>query len=76
MKRDELLAQALKLPESDRVELAVRLIESLDSGSDPGVDEAWAAEIERRSAASDAGSNATSDWNDLRQRIERDIFGR
>jgi putative addiction module component (TIGR02574 family) len=73
---DRLLNQVLELPESDRAELAARLLESLDSGSDPVIDDAWAEEIERRCAASDAGTNVSSDWNDVRQRIERDIFGR
>lgn len=71
-----LLAQALELPESDRAKLAAQLLESLDSGDDRIIDDAWAEEIERRCAASDAGTNVSSDWNDVRQRIERDIFGR
>jgi putative addiction module component (TIGR02574 family) len=73
---DKLLTRALELPESDRAELAARLLESLDSGNDPVIDDAWAEEIERRCAASDAGTIVTSDWNDVRQRIERDIFAR
>jgi len=72
----KLLSQVLELPESDRAELAARLLESLGSGNDTGVDDAWAEEIERRCAASDAGTNVTSDWDEVRQRIERDIFGR
>jgi putative addiction module component (TIGR02574 family) len=73
---ERLLSQVLELPESDRAELAARLLESLDPGNDPAIDDAWAEEIERRCAASDAGTNVTSDWNDVRQRIERDIFKR
>ena len=73
---DTLLNQVLELPEPDRAELAARLLESLDSDIDPAIDDAWAEEIERRCAASDAGNNVSSDWNDVRQRIERDIFGR
>jgi putative addiction module component (TIGR02574 family) len=50
------------------------------SENEPGtpegdVDAAWAAEIERRCAAVDAGLVITSDWEDFRRRIERDIFG-
>ncbi|HEX3579630.1 MAG TPA: addiction module protein [Thermoanaerobaculia bacterium] len=73
---DKLLSQVLELPESDRAELAARLLDSLDGAIDPAIDDDWAKEIERRCAASDAGTNVTSDWNDVRQRIERDIFGR
>ncbi|HYK05414.1 MAG TPA: addiction module protein [Thermoanaerobaculia bacterium] len=50
--------------------------ESVDPSVQRGVDDAWAAEIERRCAAVDAGILATLDWADVRARIERDIFGR
>ena len=71
-----LLEQALSLPEHDRAEIAARLLESLDLETQGEVDEAWAAEIERRCAAVDAGTLSTSDWKDVRARIEREIFGR
>lgn len=71
-----LLEQVLSLPENDRAEMATRILESLDPEAQRDVDEAWAAEIERRCAAVDAGTLATSDWKDVRARIERDIFGR
>lgn len=73
---EALLEQVLSLPEPDRAEVAVRILESLESQRDEGVDDAWAAEIERRCAAVDAGTLVTSDWSDVRRRIERDIFGR
>jgi hypothetical protein len=40
------------------------------------IDTAWAEEIESRCAAVDAGTLPTSDWNDVRAGIERDIFHR
>jgi len=70
-----LLEQVLRLPEHERAEIATRLLESLDSEAQQ-VDQAWVAEIERRCAAVDAGTLTTSDWKDVRARIERDIFGR
>jgi putative addiction module component (TIGR02574 family) len=73
---EALLEQVLRLPEPERAEVAVRILESLEHERDEDVDEAWAAEIERRCAAVDAGTMVTSDWNDVRRRIERDIFGR
>jgi putative addiction module component (TIGR02574 family) len=39
-------ALALKLPTSERAHLAERLIASLDEGGE--IEEAWAAEVERR----------------------------
>jgi putative addiction module component (TIGR02574 family) len=41
-------AEALQLPATDRARLVERLIASLDA--DPEVEEAWAAEVERRHA--------------------------
>jgi putative addiction module component (TIGR02574 family) len=71
-----LLAEVLDLPERDRAEVAARILESLEDIHDVGVDEAWARELERRAAAVDSGQVVASDWNVLRQRIEREIFGR
>ena len=71
-----LLIAALELPERERAEIAAKLLESLDPDDANGVDEAWAVEIERRCAALDSGEAVTSDWNDFRARIERDVFGR
>jgi putative addiction module component (TIGR02574 family) len=71
-----LLEQALSLPEHDRAEIAARLLESLDDTETEAVDEAWALEIDRRCAALDRGEAITSDWNEFRARMERDVFGR
>lgn len=73
---EKFLAAALELPEHDRAEIAARLLESLDETDQKDVDEAWAREIERRCAALDSGEAVTSDWNEFRARIERDVFGR
>ena len=71
-----LLEHALSLPEPERAKIAARLLESLDEEIQDDIDAAWAAEIERRCAAVDDGSLATSEWSDVRARIEREIFGR
>jgi len=44
----DLKKKAAQLPEHERAELALSLIESLDGPADPDVEEAWAKEIERR----------------------------
>jgi putative addiction module component (TIGR02574 family) len=66
---------ALELPQHERAELATQLLASLDA-EDEGVEEAWALEIDRRCRALDSGDATTSDWNEFRARIEREIFGR
>lgn len=49
----ELESQALRLPAEERVQLADRLLASL--AADPSVEEAWAAEAQRRLAELEAG---------------------
>jgi putative addiction module component (TIGR02574 family) len=73
---ETLLAEVLDLPEQERAEVAARILESLEESQGDDVDEAWARELERRAAAVDSGQVVTSDWNVLRRRIEREIFGR
>jgi putative addiction module component (TIGR02574 family) len=73
---EKFLAAALNLSEQERAEIAARLLESLDEAEQDDVDEAWAREIERRCAALDSGEAVTSDWNEFRSRIERDILKR
>jgi putative addiction module component (TIGR02574 family) len=75
-KKELLLDEALRLPEEDRVDLAVKLIESLAGGPGTDVDTIWVHEVERRCAAVDAGEAVTSDWEEVRSRIEREIFSR
>ena len=53
---EELVAQVLDLPEADRIDLAVRMLDSVDDEvSDTAVREAWLAECRRRIAESEAG---------------------
>lgn len=53
-KADTLEAEALQLAPRDRARLIDRLIASLDI--DPEVEEAWAAEVERRNAEIESGA--------------------
>jgi putative addiction module component (TIGR02574 family) len=74
---ESVLQDALKLPEEDRAEIAARLIASLDAESNESrdeVEEAWAAEIERRCEALDAGTTTTRSWEEVRRRIEADLL--
>lgn len=69
------LQDALELSEKERAEIASRLIESLEPEASDVPDEvqsAWAAEIERRCAALDAGAGTTS-WEDARRHVEAAI---
>ena len=60
---------ALKLGDNERAELAARLIDSLDSDREQDVEEAWAAEIEKRLEELDQDTATTIPWSEVRQRI-------
>ena len=67
----ELYEKAARLSESDRAELAGLLLETLQEPADPGVEEAWAREIERRLAEYRAGRVSTISWQELRSQLHR-----
>jgi putative addiction module component (TIGR02574 family) len=74
---ESVLQDALRLPGEDRAEIAARLIASLDADSHESredVEEAWAAEIERRCEALDAGTVGTRSWEEVRRRIQPDAL--
>ena len=67
----ELYAEASELNPGDRAELAGLLLESIDEPTDEGVEDAWAAEIERRLADYRAGKVKTIPWSEVRARLHR-----
>jgi putative addiction module component (TIGR02574 family) len=71
-----LLAEALQLDVKTRADLAAELLASLDGPADVGAEQAWAAEIERRAAELEAGTEQVEPWDETKRRIERDILGR
>jgi putative addiction module component (TIGR02574 family) len=67
MKR--LSSEVLALPESERAELALELIRSLDTPAEEGVEEAWDREIGRRIAHIDSGQAKVLDRDEFRKRV-------
>ncbi len=68
-RRDELFEEALLLEQQDRVELAKRLIDSLDPTTEQDVEEAWLLEIDRRAAEVDSSATETIPWETVRARL-------
>ena len=64
----EVFDAALGLSDEDRGKLAEKLVESLDPVVDPGAEEAWVAEIERRLARIDAGQ---AKWISMDEAVAR-----
>jgi putative addiction module component (TIGR02574 family) len=69
MHAQDILQGALGLSETDRADLALRLLESL-SPKDERSDAEWVSEIERRARRVLAGESKGSSWDDARSRIE------
>jgi hypothetical protein len=67
------LADALRLDDEARAELAAELLASL---ADPDAEGAWTAAIERRITAIEAGEVTLESWEQVGRRIEKDILDR
>lgn len=75
-KRDELLKQALELPEVDRANLALELIASVESFDDPAAEAKWLREVEERARRVRAEGSKGDDWRTVRSRIEKKLQAR
>lgn len=73
---DELLKQALELPESDRAQLAMELIDSVDGLVDPAAEAEWLREVEARARRVRADGSKGDDWPTVRARIEKKLQSR
>jgi putative addiction module component (TIGR02574 family) len=73
---EAVLAEALRLGEDERAELAAEILASLDGPADPDADEAWAEEIKRRIASIESGTAKLESWDEVKRRIEKEILGR
>ncbi len=69
-----LILQA-RLAESERAELAAKLLASLDETSEPDAEEAWAAEITKRAESVVRGEAKLVDWDDIDAEAARIVGG-
>ena len=67
----ELKEKASRLSESERAELALSLIESLDGPPDPGAEEAWRVEIKRRVGQIERGEVTLIPGDEVFARLRR-----
>jgi putative addiction module component (TIGR02574 family) len=70
---EKLRSEVMRLPESERAELAHDLVKSLDSPIDLDAADAWDQEILRRLAQIDAGTARLVDRDELRRRMRAHI---
>jgi putative addiction module component (TIGR02574 family) len=64
---EQILQAALALPEPDRVELVDALIAALEPETSAAIDDAWRAEVSRRSAEYDAGLVKPIPWAKVKE---------
>jgi len=67
----DLKKKAALLPEHERAELALSLMESLDGPADPDVEAAWLQEIERRVRQVESGEAKLIPANVVFTRVRR-----
>lgn len=65
----DILEEALGPPVEERARLVLELIRRLDGDRDETAEDAWAAEIERRSAEVDAGTASTMTVDEYRDHV-------
>ena len=65
-----MLRTARSLDKSERVRLIEELLGSLNPEEAAPLDDAWLAEIDRRSEELDASTVATIPWQDVRRRAQ------
>jgi len=65
----DLLAEALKLPDQERLDLASELIASVDGPPDADWEVAWLAELDRREKAASERGEPLAEWREVRARI-------
>jgi putative addiction module component (TIGR02574 family) len=63
---ETLLADARRLPVTDRIQLIEALWDTLPAEYLPPLTDEWSAEIQRRSAEYDSGSVQTVPWEQIR----------
>jgi len=70
---NQIIREALDLPDEDRATLAGLLIKSLEEDEDHDLDieAAWAAEAERRWSEIESGAVKTIPWQEVRARLFR-----
>ncbi len=67
----ELKEKAFQLSEAERAEFALSLLESLDGPTDPGVEEAWLLEVERRVGEIERGEVQLISGDEVFARLRR-----
>jgi putative addiction module component (TIGR02574 family) len=67
---ERILEAALRLPETDRIELAAMLEDSVGDGStDEEIEAVWIAEVKRRIEDVESGKSKPVPWEEVRREL-------
>ena len=69
----EIYDEASELDESDRAQLAGLLLESIEPEADRDVEQAWAAEIDKRVKSVDNGTASRIPWEEVKRRTHEKL---
>lgn len=69
---EKILSEAMKLNEAERIELAERLLDNVDSEKDSDYSQAWEAEIRERERQLDSGEVQAIPWEEVRKMMRTD----
>ena len=72
---EHLLQSALALPEEERLQLVEALLAECDQALTRPFEDAWLAEIQRRSAQIDAGTAILTPWPEVKRRVRERLEG-
>ena len=72
----EIVNAAIKLAESDRLQIVEELLASLEPAAEDDVDAAWAAEIDRRSREIKEGTVRPIPWEEVKSDARKRVRGR
>ncbi|MBI4613523.1 MAG: addiction module protein [Planctomycetes bacterium] len=75
MKVDKVIEEATRLPESDRIRLAERVLATPNGEPDEEAGELWAREIARRSREIEQGLVEPIPWSEVREAAARKARG-
>jgi putative addiction module component (TIGR02574 family) len=68
---ERLLQTVLTLPEDERLQLVEALLAECDQALARPFDDAWIAEIQRRSTQIDAGTATLTPWPEVKRRVRQ-----
>jgi putative addiction module component (TIGR02574 family) len=72
---EQVLHDALKLPDGDRLQIAEALFSSLQPNQQPPFDESWREVIRRRSDELESGMVTPVPWQEVKRRIQERTGG-